>query len=75
MTREHRWHPVEGVLITCGIVAMVGNFYYFFREGARFSLFVGCLVAAMFALFLWRRPRTRGNQVMDAVIRRMRKED
>ena len=75
MTREHRWHPVERVLIACCIVAMVGNFYYFLREGDQFSLFVGCLVTAAFLLFLWRRPRTRGNQVMDAVIRRMRKED
>ena len=75
MTRERRWHAIERILIACGIVAIVGNFYYFLREGSHVSLFVGCLVTAMFALFLWRRPRTRGNQVMDAVIRRMRKED
>jgi hypothetical protein len=75
MTKEHRWHTIERVLIACGIVAIVGNFYYFLREGDRFSLFVGCLVTAMLLLFLWRRPRTRGNQIMDAVIRRMRKED
>ena len=75
MTRKHRWHPVEGVLIACGVIAIVANLYYYFCEGARFSLFVACLVTAAFALFLWRRPRTRGNQVIDALIRRLRKED
>jgi len=39
------------------------------------SLFTAIVVTVMLLLFLWRRPRTRGNQVMDAVIRRMRKED
>lgn len=73
MTGEHRWHAIERVLVAFGIVAIVGNFYYFLREGERFSLFVGCLVTAMLLLFLWRRPKTRGNQLMDAVIRRMRK--
>ena len=75
MAREHRWHAIERILIACGIVAITGNFYYFLREGSHVSLFVTCLVAAAFVFFLWRRPRTRGNQVMDAVIRRMRKED
>ncbi len=75
MTREHRWHPVERVLIACLVLGMVGNFYYFLREGDQFSLFVACLVTAIFLLFLWRRPRTRGNQVIDVLIRRMRKED
>jgi hypothetical protein len=54
---------------------MVGNFYYFLREGDQLSLFVACLATAMLLLFLWRRPRTRGNQIIDALIRRMRKED
>jgi hypothetical protein len=54
---------------------MVGNFYYFLREGDPFSLFVACLVTVMFLLFLWRRPKTRGNQLMDVLIRWMRKED
>jgi hypothetical protein len=75
MTREHRWHPVERILIACGIVAIVGNFYYFFHEGSRFSLFVACLVTAMFLIFLWRRPRARGDQVLDSLIRRLRGKD
>ena len=75
MTREHRWHPVERILIACGIVAIIGNFYYFLREGNQFALFVACLVTALFLLFLWRRPRTRGNQVIDVLIRWMRKEE
>jgi hypothetical protein len=75
MKREHRWHPIERALIACCILGMVGNFYFFFREGDQFSLFVACLVTVMLLLFLWRRPRTRGNQVMDVLIRRMQKED
>jgi hypothetical protein len=75
MTREHRWHPVERIIIACCILGMVGNFYYFLREGSQFSLFVACLVTTMLLLFLWRRPKTRGNQVMDALIRWMRKEE
>jgi uncharacterized membrane protein YfcA len=75
MTREHRWHAIERILIACGIAAIIGNFYYYLREGEQFSLFVACLVTAMLLLFLWRRPRARGNQVIDAVIRRIRKEN
>lgn len=75
MTREHRWHPIERVLIACGILAAAGNFYYFLLDGDRTMLYIGCAATAALVLFLWRRPRTRGNQVMDALVRRMRKED
>ena len=75
MTREHRWHPLEKILIACGILAMVGNFYFYFREGDPLSLTSGCAVTAMFLLFLWRRPKSRGNQVMDVLIRWVQKKD
>jgi uncharacterized membrane protein YfcA len=75
MTGEHRWHAIEKVMIACGIVAIVGNFSFYFREGAWYSLFVGCLVTAMLLLFLWRRPRRRGDQIMDVLIRWLEKRD
>jgi hypothetical protein len=75
MTREHRWHASEKVIVACCILAAVGNFYYVLLDGDRTNLYIGCFAAAALLFFLWRRPRTRGNQLMDAVIRRMRKED
>lgn len=71
MEREHRWHWVEWVLIVASVAAAVSNAFLYFRNGDLWALVISCVVCSGLAFFLWRRPRSPGNHVMDSIIRRL----
>jgi hypothetical protein len=71
MEHRRRWHWIEWVLIAASVAAAVGNARLYFLNGDLWAMGISCAVCTGLALFLWRRPRSPGNQVMDSILRRL----